>query len=187
MKKAFVAAAAVLLLAGASFAALQVEVDLDGTLGNGPDYKLAVVSENVTADIWIIGDAPCAWVVGLFLCNADASLEYVSTQYYPGPSAAWSFTPPAAPGPDGCITLQGQNFSFDVPMCWPWKVATVTYHAAVDHSVDDLVLGAGSGVLTTSFATVSFDNNETVVARVQIGLIDSVEETNWGAVKNLFR
>lgn len=186
MKKAFVAAAAVLLLAGASFAALQLEVDLDGTLGNGPDYKLALVSENVLADIWIIGDSPCAWVVGLFLCNADASLEYVSTQYF-SPGGGWAFVAPGMPGPDGCLTIQGQNFSFDVPMCWPWKLATVTYHAAVDHSVDELFLGAGSGVLTTSFSTVSYDNNETVVGRVQIGLIDSVEETNWGAVKNLFR
>jgi hypothetical protein len=185
MKKAFVAAAAVLLMAGASFAGLSVEVDLDGQLGNGPDFITVAPSDYIQANIWIIGDAPCCWVFGMFLCNYDHSLEFQGFVFN-DPGGGWGSPPVQPPTPEGCITLQGQNFDFDIPMCWPWMIGTVTYHAAVEHSLDELFLGEGSGVLTVSFTTVSFDNNGTVVARIQIG-DTGVEETNWGAVKNLFR
>ncbi len=186
MKKAFVAAAAVLLLAGASFATLVVEADLDGTLGNGPDYLVVSQSALVPVDLWILGDVNPAYVFGMFLCNYDHSLVYQSTVYNL-PGGGWQGVPPVAPTPDGCITVQGQNFLFDMVMVWPWKVATVTYHAAVDQSIDEIWLGGpDGGVLTSSFTSVAFDNIESVLGRVQIGETN-VEETNWGAVKSLFR
>ncbi|RPH35409.1 MAG: hypothetical protein EHM91_17270 [Planctomycetota bacterium] len=143
------------------------------------------VSTYVPANIWIVGEAGPAWVAGMVLCNPDHSLEYQSCVYN-SPGGGWAFVAPQPPDPQGCITIQGQNFSFDVPMVFPWRIATVTYHAAVDQSIDDLFLMGPEGGVLTDGGTVFFDNLDTVVGQVQIG-ITSVEETNWGAVKNLFR
>jgi hypothetical protein len=188
MKKAFVAVVASLVLATAGFAQMHsVEVDLNGVLGDGPDLINVPVSTVVPVDVWITGDGPCWWVVGLFLCNAELNLGYQSTAYF-NPGGGWAFIAPLPPDANGCITLQGQNFSFDVPMCAPWKLATVQYHAAVDHTVAHLVAGPQSGVLTTGFVTSSFSNNGAVLATIEIGTPpQGTEETNWGAVKSLFR
>jgi len=184
MKKAFVAMAATLLIATASFAHY-VDVDLDGTI-DGVDYIQVNQSTNVVADVWLLGEGPCWWVCGVYLCNGDHNLGYLSTVYNT-PGGGWGFVAPQPPDANGCITLQGQNFTFDIPMCAPWKLATVTYHAAVDQHVADLTLDTGSGVLTVDFVTSSFTNNGSLVGEITIGQIVGVEETNWGAVKSLFR
>jgi hypothetical protein len=111
--------------------------------------------------------------------------EYVSCQYY-SPGCGWAFVPPTPPDPLNCITVQGQNFSFDVPMVWPWKLATVTYRPAMVWAIGELFLGADSGILTTDFSIVNFDNDEQVLAYVQVEGTGT-DQTSWGAVKSLFR
>ncbi|MBM3319978.1 MAG: hypothetical protein FJY73_04810 [Candidatus Eisenbacteria bacterium] len=185
MKKAFVAAAALLLFASAGMGQYRLELDLDGNPMNGVDYIQVNQSDYVGVDIWLYGpQGKGTWVWGAFICNFDRSLEYQGFVAY-SPGGGWSF-PFQPPDAQNCITAQGQNLTFDVPIMFPYKVARVTYHAAVDQSIDDLYMLEGSGVLTLSFYTYSWDNNGTVLGTVQIGSI-ATEETNWGAVKSLFR
>jgi len=186
MKKAFVAAMAVLLVAGISFAAT-IEYDLDGIPGNGPDViNVPVVGTVVNVDIWIYGPPASCWVWGTFMCNPDHSLVYVSPVTYYTPGGGWGGVQPQPADPNNCITVQAQNFAGDVPITFPYKVATVKWQAAVDHSIDTLVSGAGSGILTPSFGSMSYSNNEQVLGTIKIGTV-ATEETNWGAVKTLFR
>ncbi|MFH1681756.1 MAG: hypothetical protein ABIH26_14075 [Candidatus Eisenbacteria bacterium] len=163
-----------------------VELDLDGIVGNAPDYIYVEQSDYVLVEVYLNGPNS-VWVFGMFLCNFDRSLEFQSATFY-SPGGAWSFPPVQPPDENNCITVQGQNFDFanGPPMVLPWHVATLEYHAAVDQSIDDLYMLTGSGVLTYSFSSFDFENCESVLGTVQIGDI-STEETNWGAVKSLFR
>jgi hypothetical protein len=72
-------------------------------------------------------------------------------------------------------------------MLFPWRVATVTYLAAVEGSIADLKMGLGGGILDLSWQTISFDNNGEILARIQIGDVTGAEATSWGSIKTLFR
>jgi hypothetical protein len=147
---------------------------------------VTTVGEEVPVYIWFMGPPnPCCCVFAASLCNADSSLAYESTQYY-SPGGGWGFPPVSPPDAAGCIVLQGQDLSFGW-MCFPWRIAKVTYQAATDQAIAELVLGQESGILTTSFQTVYFANNGEVIARIQIGDVTATETTSWGAVKALFR
>jgi len=182
MKKVFVVAAAALLLAGIVQAA-SIEIDLDGIVGNGPDHKQVEMSDMVSADVWILGPPADAVVVGAILCNDDLSLVYQSCVYNL-PGGAWFGVAPTA-GPQ--ITVQAQTFAPPPVMTLPWKLCTLVYHAAIDKTVDTIYSDATGGLLNSSLGTVLFDNNEQTLCTVHIGTIDATEETNWGAVKSLFR
>jgi hypothetical protein len=184
MKKAFVAAVAVLLMTGFGFAATIV-YDLNGNPADGPDMINVPVSTNVPVDIWIFGPPDGAISFGTIMCNPDHSLVYVSCLY--SLPTGWTGIAPQAPGADNCITVQGVTFTGTPVAMLPYKFATVTWHAAVDQSIDTLISGATSAVMSPSFSSFSFENNEQVLATIQIGTIVGTEETNWGAVKSLFR
>jgi len=184
MKKAFVAAAALLLFASAGMGQYRAEIDLDGDPMNGIDYIQVPVSTYIAVDIWLYGPPGSGcYVFGVELCDYDRSLEFQGgVFYFPDPQWSGVFRPPDA---QNCITVEGQTFAFTVPIMFPYKVATVTYHAAVDESIDDLTLRNG-GVLTLNFTSQWFENIGAVLGTVQVGEI-ATEETNWGAVKSLFR
>jgi len=180
------AVAAVLLLAFAASAQYSVEADLNGVVGDlQPDYIVTTVGQEVPVDIWFFGPN-CIIVFGAYLCNPELSLEYAATQFF-SPGGGWYFPQVAPPDAAGCILMQGQDFS-SVLMCFPYKVAKVTYLAATDQSIADLRLGEPSAVLTlSSFQTVYFANEGEILARIQIGDVTATEATSWGSVKALFR
>lgn len=177
MKKALVLAAA--LLATASFAFGQLcELDLDGVVGNGPDFIVAEVSDYILVDVYMtVG--PMTQSVGCNIGNFDGSLEYQGTEYF---LPSWGVV---APAPGEVLAIQGTDWSMAalIDMSAPYKVATLTFHAAVDCSVDDLVVIDGGGFDAMN-GTVNF--TELVGCTVQIGT-SATEESSWGAVKGLFR
>ncbi len=177
MKKAFVAAAVVMLFATMASAQFSVELDLDGVLGNGPDFIEVEVSEYVAVDIWVHGPAALL-SYGMTICNYDGSLEYQGCAYYV--PTGWT---PIDPIPGVCFDVQATDFTFSNPMALPALVATVTFHAAVDQSIDDIIIMQG-GYLSAGFLSGLFEGN--VGATVKIGSI-ATEEASWGAVKGLFR
>ena len=61
-------------------------------------------------------------------------------------------------------------------------VATITFHAAVDCSIDD-IQGMDASYMGTDYGTYFID---AIGGQVIIGG-SATEETNWGAVKGLFR
>jgi hypothetical protein len=178
----------VLLAAGGVSAQYSVEADLNGIVGDPqPDFLVTTVGEDVLVDFWVLGPD---WVkaYGFQACNYDLSLSYVSTLYYPTPGGCWASQPVTSPDSLGCIRLSGQNLTFGwCPLIPPYRVATVTYQAAVDGSIAEIALGAVGGVMTYSFYTQSFTNNGEVLARIQIGDVTATEPTSWGLVKSLFR
>jgi len=182
------AALAVLLLAAGGFAQFSVEADLNGVVGDPqPDFLVTAVGDTFTADLWIFGPyGSGCWVFEIFSCDPDGALTLESTQFFSPPGGCWAFLPVGGSDSAGCIRLQGQTIC-DWPIMFPYKIARVAYRAAVDHSIAELVLGPGSGLLTLTFATHSFDNNGEVIARIQIGDVTEAEPTSWGSVKQLFR
>ena len=178
MKKAFVAAAVVMLFATAASAQFTAELDLDGVVGNGPDFIEVMVSDYVDVDVWITG--PNALLsFGMTICNYDGSLEYQGTTYFI--PTGWT---PIEPVPGVCFDVQATDFTFSNPMQLPALVATVTFHAAVDESIDDIIILQG-GYLSAGFLSGNF--SEMIGCTVQIGDIIGTEEASWGAVKGLFR
>ena len=177
MKKAL---ALVAMLAVASFVSAQTvaELDLDGVYGNGPDYIIAEVSDYILVDVYI--SAPFGILsFGVDIANYDGSLEYQGCTY--SVPSGWTATPPV-PGPK--ITVQATDFTFNNPIVvYPYKVATVEYHAAVDGSIDDLAIVL-HGWFNTQMLSGVFD--EVIGGTVQIGSAGA-EESSWGAVKGLFR
>jgi hypothetical protein len=174
MRKALVSIA-VLLVASFAFAANYAEFDLDDIQGNGPDVITAQVSDYILVDVWAFTDVPVL-VWGIEVHNVDGSLEFQSyEQFFP---TGWTCPNPTPP----VIVVQGQDMTFSNPMYTPVLVATITYHAAVDCSVDDLT-GAAGLCLGNDFVEYPFD---AIGGQVIIGG-SATEETNWGAVKGLFR
>ena len=176
MKRAMVAAAVVMLFATAASAQFMAELDLDGVVGNGPDFIETMVSDYISVDIWVHGPA-MLFSFGMTICNYDGSLEYQGIAYNVG---TWT---PVEPVPGYCFDVQATDFSFANPMTLPAMVATVTFHAAIDSSIDDIIILTG-GYLSTGFLSGQFD--VVIGGTVWIGT-SSTEETSWGAVKGLFR
>jgi hypothetical protein len=182
MKKAF-AVVAMLAFAAAAHAQFTVELDLNGVQGDGPDLIEAMVSDYVTGDVWVYGP-DALFSFGVILCNYDGSLEFQGFVY--NTPAGWTNTPPNV-GPDGCVTIQATDFNFATPMVLPAMVGTVTFHAAVDMSIDDITFG-DCGYFTVAFLSGVMDNSGTLAGTVLIGdQGTSTEESSWGAVKGLFR
>ena len=180
---AVVLTSCVLLPAAAWAQPFSVEIDLDNSVGNGPDLVCYSVSDYVTADIWITGQGAGILSLGVTICNYYGSLEFQGASYAI-PVPPWTETPPSLQGP--CVLMQATDFTFTQPILAPFLFATTTWHAAVDNIVDDLDIDAAqSGYLDTSFNSGMFTNN--VGGTVAIGVHAATEETSWGSVKSLFR
>ncbi|MBN1826969.1 MAG: hypothetical protein JW958_11960 [Candidatus Eisenbacteria bacterium] len=181
MKKALVLAAALFATASLAFGAGTCELDLDAVVGNGPDFIIAEVSDYIVVDIYMmVPGVEYGQSIGCIVGNFDGSLEYQGCVYHTPPS--WAAVPPAV-GEE--ITVQATSWggtdllNFNTPIL----VATLTFHAAADCSVDDLVVISG-GVFDMMLGQVDFD--VLIGGTVQIGT-SATEEASWGAVKGLFR
>lgn len=187
MRRAWIAAAAALLVAAHGHAQWSIEADLNGVLGDPqPDHIVTAVGQTIPVDVWFLG--PPNWYCCFFetfLCEPAHGLGYENTQFYL--DACWGHS---VNGPDssGCIRASGGDFCLcDLAFSFPYRVATVTYVAAVDRTIAEVVLGPGSRVWNASFSTEYFDNNGSVIARIQIGDVTATETTSWGSIKTLFR
>lgn len=177
MKKAFVIAA-MMLFASVAYGQFYVELDDDGVLGEPMEENFdCVASTYYDLEVWIFGPEQL-FSFGVILCNMDMSLEFQGFVYNVG---GWT---PVEVQPGECITIQATDFSFTNPMTLPSMVGVVTYHYAVDGSVDDITLDP-SGVLTVGFTSPLYDNVGAVLKRFYPPA--ATEESSWGAVKGLFR
>lgn len=210
MRLAVVLLFAVLLLAvpAASTAAVFLELDMDGVVGNGPDFVFHEVGSYFTADLWLIGDPPLS-VSGfdLHLCNPDQCLEFQEMQYFV--PVGWASSPveggacihAAAWDPDVTAVEEeswggvkalfregggaSKTTSRALPITLPARVGTITYQAVVDMCLSELILDSGQVTLSDG-TTVPFENVGLVVGVVAIGTIEA-SGTAWGALQGLFR
>jgi hypothetical protein len=182
-----IALAAALLFSGAGAAEYWVEADLNGVFGDPqPDSIVASVGQDVPVDVWAVGSPDvCFTVFYVSLCDGDGALDYQDVQYHRLPG--WGYWPPEPPDTMDCIHLWGAQHEFGPCLPLPYRVATLTYRAAVDHTMADLTLGEASAMFTSGFSTYWFVNKGEVIARIRIGAPTSTETTSWGSVKSLFR
>ncbi|MFH1279619.1 MAG: hypothetical protein ABIK65_14725 [Candidatus Eisenbacteria bacterium] len=157
-----------------------VELDLDGTVGNGPDIVDVEVNDYVDGDLWLYGPAG-VYSFGFIICSFDGALEDEGFTYYI--PEVWTFAPVI--WNPGCYTVQATDFTFSEPIALPAMLATIHYQAAVDQTIANIVLQAG-GYFDTTFGSGSVDNVGDTLATVRIG-VTSTEKSSWGAVKGLFR
>lgn len=196
---------AFLLIPAGAGAEWTVELDLDGYLGNGPDYIFAYVSDYVTADLWIHGDEPMI-AFSVDLCNWDGALEFQGAEYLlpvewegviPEPGVCVSFsafdTTPTGTEEESWGGIKsrfrnGRSIPFKSapsrdPITLPAHVGRIVYHAAVDYSLADIIPNSGSWT-TVGGATGEFSNY--IGGTVQIGM-KSPDKSAWGAIRGLFR
>lgn len=183
MKKALAVALMGALFAG--FAMAQpyfIELDLDAVTGNGPDLGAAETSDYVDISCWVMGAGAANLISANYtLCNADGFLEF---QGYAG-ATGWNHTAPQAAGP-GCYLVQATDFAL-VGLPAPFLHGVATFHVAGNHAFADVYPdpdpGSG-GWSDLNFAVGSFEPG--VGCGIQIGG-SATEQSNWGAVKELFR
>ena len=161
--------------------AYYVEYDLDGTLGNGPDLVSVEVSDLINVDVWVLG-GPMINLIGwgIEFCNSDGSLELQGVEYHT--PEGWTDYDPVEFGA-GCWQINTVTFNIEDAMSIPSMVGTLTWHAAVDQSIDDLTHDFGVWVGTAGNDGF-FD--EGIGCTVMIGTT-ATESATWGAIKGLFR
>ena len=155
------------------------ECDLDGVFGNGPDVVSAEVSDYIAVNL-MIQHPTMLFSWGITFSNPDGSLEFQGCEYFV--PAVWTAVP-CQPGDP--VTAQATDFTFTAPLdvSVPTTVCVVTFHAAVDCSMDEIIV-LESGWLDVNFISGVFD--PFTPCTVVIGGTGT-EESSWGAVKDLFR
>ncbi len=180
MKKALAIALIGALFAGVSMAQHHVELDLDATLGNGPDNVSAAISDYVSVECWVFGDAINLISANFQVCNPDGCLEFQGWTDATG----WGINS-AIDKLNGCYEYGATDLNA-VGLASPFLLGTAVYHAA-SHCIGQLIVDedpATNGWMNQQFVTGAFDMNTN--ASVTIGGT-ATEQSNWGAVKELFR
>ncbi len=153
-----------------------IELDLDGTLGNGPDHEIAQIGDTLLIDAWVMPAVPLLFYfhVGFALRGINASLE--SWTHLLG----WT-APPAVDMGDERWYVEATTFSF-IGYVPPYLFGRAEY----------LYHGPGPGrvrveepteYLDDYFQTGQFTNN--IPAR--FGPTTATESSSWSQVKELFR
>lgn len=174
MKKAFVLAAALMLFAGVASAQYSIELDLDATTGNGPDF-LSTAPGPVAIDVWVQGNG-LLYSANLTLQHAGPA-SYVSYVY----ATAFTNTPPQVTGND--VLVQSTDFTF-VGAVAPFLHGTANYNYDGPTGIATVATVQLNGWLDGNFISGVFTNN----VDCSFGLdVVGTEEASWGQVKNLFR
>ncbi|NNE08370.1 MAG: hypothetical protein HKN20_07385 [Gemmatimonadetes bacterium] len=180
MKKALVLGAALLMFAGMASAQYSVELDLDATLGNGPDFAAAVPAGAVAIDAWITGPGS-----GANCISANFTLSHVGPATYNvgyAHATGWTASPDQNQGGNDWL-IQATDFSFAgaIP---PFLHGTASYTYDGPVGIATVSIVQPNGWSDLNFATGPFTGS--TGASFGIGLT-ATEETSWGAVKDLFR
>ncbi len=157
---------------------LYIELDLDGTLGNGPDHLIADIGDTLSVDVWGLAAAPGVLIghYGLTLSGINAALT--SWSYYQG----YCFT--HTPGVD----LGDGRWYFEATVfCFAWSQPPYLFGSG-----EYLYQGSGTGRITIeepttylnqNFETGHFTNN----IDATFGPSTATESSSWSKVKELFR
>lgn len=179
----FVAGLLLCFLATTGNAEYYIEYDLDGTLGNGPDLVAVEVNDEFAVNIWAMGGDSINIVLwSIAFCNYDGSLELLDVDFHSPTS--WTNLGPIEYG-EFCRRIESNFTEVSEIMVIPGLLATLTWRAAIDQSIDDIThYGAVSGWLSTQFNDGIF--GEGIGCTVMIGTT-ATESATWGAIKGLFR
>lgn len=181
MKKALVLGAALLMFAGVASAQYNVELDLDATLGNGPDF-LATAPGPVAVDVWITGGA------GLNVLSANLTLSHTG----PGSWVGYAYdaatggvggTPPADQGGGTAWLVQWTDFNF-VGLLPPFIHGVASYNYNGPTGLVNVTVIQPQGWFDGAFLSGPFTGNTDASFGT---VVTATEETSWGAVKDLFR
>jgi len=164
-----------------------VELDLDGTLGNGPDVINAQPGDTLAVNVWCTGEGYELVGFGIALCSDPNILGYSAFQV--GLGGCWSYSLPVDLG-DGCRQASVLNGCFeDEPP--PLFFGTAYYAVTTDNTCDWVQVDSmNSGWLNSEFVSGSFQSNvpaAVLVNTTEDCLSTATETTHWGAVKTLFR
>jgi hypothetical protein len=175
-------------LAGPSIGLAQpywVELDLDGTVENGPDTLLVATGDTVNVDVWVRGSGG-EWdyieLVQVTLCNPDGALEYLGWTL--GGDVAWCLgTHPWSNQDEECVTMRGDGSFHFCGIPAPFLFAEVMFRVAGEE---------GFGEVTVDLARSGwwFGSEGYFVDGIG-GVVEirptSAERSSWTSVKALFR
>ncbi len=153
-----------------------IELDLDGTLGNGPDHQIAQIGDTIQVDAWVMPAVPLTGyhAVGFVIRGINASL--LSYAY----KLLWTNQPIEDLGDGGWYVL---SVTFDFVVYLPPLLhgsARFLYHGPGPGRV---VISEPTFWFSYDFETGLFTNN--IPAR--FGPTTATEESSWSLVKELFR
>jgi len=176
----------VIILSGGALEAqlYELELDLDGVLGNGPDTAWVSQGECFDVDVWATGEGRGLYLVQATVCNVDEALDWCGWEV--GPIAEECMlidTLTTVSGP--CVTVLGNGGFLFCATSPPFLFATMTYMAAGDEVLASMTIDLGNSIWIDDAYTIgSFVDG--ISAFVQIGTT-AVVESSWGSIKNLFR
>lgn len=190
MKKLLAGLVVVAFTAMTAFAGNTVELDLDATLGNGPDAVAVANGGTVTCDVWIMGPEDIV-DADITVCNPGGALTYSSTSYA-GLPGAWLSKSPVPSG--NCVKVGafdgGENPGF-APAAPPFLLATISWTATTDDTCVELEADISSTSVSNytraDFQFFGYSSAVGAYAEIGAGCVTGTEEETWSAIKNLFR
>jgi len=157
-----------------------VELDLDGTVGNGPDTVSVNPGDPVSIDVWITGIGEPLVFFNVHVCNPGGELAFQSGSY--SVPAAW-YTEPLVETAS-CVEMAAWDPDFITVMPIPRLVGDLVYQVSQPGTTADLTFGYAV-FEDQSFMGGTFQ--ATIGATVLIGGPTPVESPSWSSIKQLFR
>ncbi len=156
-----------------------IEVDLDGSFGNGADTLAVPEGTPVTITIWFDGEVTITAFI-LETCGLD-SMNITQINYLvPG---NWSTSPPIIQG--DCVKFEAVTFNL-FTLFLPSAVAEIKYTANLAPGLYPIVVDPNqSPWFDISGSEVIVDT--TITGYLLVTEPTSVSEGNWGDLKRLFR
>jgi len=175
----------VLFLSGAALAQdLAVELDLDGTTGNGPDTVLVDPGDSVQVDVWVVYDNEPGyenWLYFYIYLTDNGLLDLLGADMVIPPP--WETAYVTENGDTVLVSAWDPAFPFGADP--PLRVFSVHFGA---------LQGSGVALLDVDLERSLWSYWETperfvryVGSVVVIGEPTSAKQSSWGAVKGLFR
>jgi hypothetical protein len=178
MRLVLLICAVVLILPGALRADMIVELDLNGSLGDGPDSASVAAGDSVQVDVWIIGDDFVMDIFGIYVVD-NGLLDMMGAEI-------------ALPGTWVSLILESgdtvmvgaANQSNEPPSGPSLQVMSVLYRAE----------GVGTAALVVDLERSCYGYFEAderftgyVGAVVEIVPPTSTGSRSWGSIKTMFR
>jgi hypothetical protein len=178
MRLVLLICAVVLVLPGALRADMVVELDLNGSLGDGTDSAAVALGDSLRVDVWIVGDDFVMDIFGIYVVD-NGLLDMLEAEIaLPGTWLGLVFES------GDTVMVGAANQSNEPPSGPSLHVMRVLYRAE----------GVGTAALVVDLERSCYGYFEAderftgyVGAVIDIAPPTSTEDRSWGSIKSLFR